>query len=192
MTRREMREHCFKILFGVEFYPTEEINVQVEQYFDAPQEDDVADDGKEEVLHNVDMKEVDRTFLTDRVEGIAGKIPELDARIDEVAQGWKTGRMGKVELTILRQALYEMLYDSEVPSKVAINEAVELAKMFGGDDSGSFVNGILGKIASGKKDSGEAPKRRRPTHQAKIIIRSSKKDAPKSETKAEPEENSDN
>ena len=70
--------------------------------------------------------------------------------------------------------------------------AVELAKMFGGDDSGSFVNGILGKIASGKKDSGEAPKRRRPTHQAKIIIRSSKKDAPKSETKAEPEENSDN
>ena len=72
----------------------------MEQYFDAPQEDDVADNGKEEVVHNVDMKEVDRTFLTDRVEGIAGKIPELDARIDEVAQGWKTGRMGKVELTI--------------------------------------------------------------------------------------------
>ena len=87
MTRREMREHCFKILFGVEFYPTEEIKAQVEQYFDAPQEDDIAENGTEEVVHNVEMKEVDRTFLTDRVEGIAGKIPELDARIDEVAQG---------------------------------------------------------------------------------------------------------
>ena len=115
MTRREMREHCFKILFGVEFYPAEEIKDQVEQYFDAPQEDDVADNGKEEVVHNVDMKEVDRTFLTDRVEGIAGKIPELDARIDEVAQGWKTGRMGKVDLTLIRLAVYEMKYDEDVP-----------------------------------------------------------------------------
>ena len=94
------------------------------------------------------MKEVDRTFLTDRVEGIAGKIPELDARIDEVAQGWKTGRMGKVELTILRQALYEMLYDSEVPSKVAINEAVNLAKKFGGKDSPAFINGVLAKLVT--------------------------------------------
>ena len=84
MTRREMREHCFKILFGVEFYPTEEIKTQVEQYFDAPEEDDVAENGTEEIVHNVEMKEVDRTFLTDRVEGIVGKIPELDARIDEV------------------------------------------------------------------------------------------------------------
>ena len=136
MTRREMREHCFKILFGVEFYPTEEIKAQVEQYFDAPQEDDVAENGTEEVVHNVEMKEVDRTFLTDRVAGIAGKIPELDARIDEVAQGWKTSRMGKVQ------------YDSEVPSKVAINEAVNLAKKFGGKDSPAFINGVLAKLVT--------------------------------------------
>ena len=165
MTRREMREHCFKILFGVEFYPTEEIKTQVEQYFDAPEEDDVAhrredeEDqrheaglphqiGTEEIVHNVEMKEVDRTFLTDRVEGIVGKIPELDARIDEVAQGWKTSRMGKVELTILRQAVYEMQYDSEVPSKVAINEAVNLAKKFGGKDSPAFINGVLAKLVT--------------------------------------------
>ena len=56
MTRREMREHCFKILFGVEFYPTEEIKTQVEQYFDAPEEDDVAENGTEEIVHNVEMK----------------------------------------------------------------------------------------------------------------------------------------
>ena len=54
--------------------------------------------------------------------------------------------MGRVELTILRQALYEMAYDSEVPDKVAINEAVELAKRFGGRDSAAFVNGVLAKI----------------------------------------------
>ena len=148
MTRREMREHCFKILFGVEFYPTEEIKTQVEQYFDAPEEDDVAEIGTDEIVQIVEMIEVVRSFLTDRVEGIVGKIPDLDARIDEVAQGWKTSRMGKVELTILRQAVYEMQYDSEVPSKVAINEAVNLAKKFGGKDSPAFINGVLAKLGS--------------------------------------------
>lgn len=68
------------------------------------------------------------------------------ARINEIAKGWTTKRMGKVELTILRLALFEIQYDEDVPEKVAINEAVELAKKFGGDDSPSFVNGILAKL----------------------------------------------
>ena len=92
------------------------------------------------------MGETDRDFLISRVEGMAAKIPELDGKLDAVAQGWKTRRMGRVELTILRQALYEMAYDSEVPDKVAINEAVELAKRFGGRDSAAFVNGVLAKM----------------------------------------------
>ena len=62
-----------------------------------------------------------------------------------MAKGWKTGRMGKAELAILRLAVYEMKYDEDVPVKVAINEAVELAKKFGGDESPAFVNGILGE-----------------------------------------------
>jgi len=74
------------------------------------------------------------------------KVPELDEKIDEVAKGWKTRRMGKVELAILRLAVYEMKYDEEVPEKVAINEAVELAKKFGGSDAPAFVNGILAKL----------------------------------------------
>ena len=57
--------------------------------------------------------------------------------------------MGKVDLTILRLASYEVLFDEDVPAKVAINEAVELAKKFGGDDSPSFINGVLGKVAAG-------------------------------------------
>ena len=69
---------------------------------------------------------------------------------NETSKGWKTKRMNRVDLTALRLAVYEMQYDKDVPTGVAINEAVELAKRFGGEDSGSFVNGILGKIAAGK------------------------------------------
>ncbi|MCI8660320.1 MAG: transcription antitermination factor NusB [Lachnospiraceae bacterium] len=148
MTRREMREHCFKMLFGVGFYPAEEAAQQAERYFESPNEDDTADNGNVEIIHQVDMKEADRLFLTDRVEKMAVRIPELDKRLNEVAQGWKTRRMGKVELTILRQALYEMIYDNQVPEKVAINEAVDLAKKYGGKDSPAFINGILAKLVT--------------------------------------------
>ena len=148
MTRREMREHCFKMLFGVGFYPSEEVAEQAEQYFASPEEDDTTEDGRIEIVHQVDLKEEDREFLVARVEGMAEKIPELDTRINEVAQGWKTRRMGRVELTILRQALYEMLYDSQVPEKVAINEAVDLAKKYGGKDSPAFINGILARLVT--------------------------------------------
>ena len=77
---------------------------------------------------------------------IAEKLPELDEKINAVARGWKTNRMGKVEVSLLRLATYEILYDEEIPEKVAINEAVELAKRYGTDDSSSFVNGILGEL----------------------------------------------
>lgn len=148
MTRREMREHCFKMLFGVDFYPAEEMTGQVEQYFNSPEEDDTTPEGVNEILHQVEMPEPDREFLIARVEDMASKKQELDEKINEVAQGWKTRRMGKVELTILRQALYEMQYDEEVPQKVAINEAVDLAKKFGGKDSPAFINGVLAKLVT--------------------------------------------
>jgi N utilization substance protein B len=71
----------------------------------------------------------------------------IDVIIDERSTGWKTSRMGKVELTILRLAVYEMLFDEDVPVTVAINEAVELAKKYGGDDTPAFINGVLAKVA---------------------------------------------
>ena len=77
---------------------------------------------------------------------IFDKIPELDEEIAAVSEGWKLDRMGKVDLTIIRLALYEMRYDDQVPEKVAVNEAVEIAKKFGGDSSPQFVNGILAKL----------------------------------------------
>lgn len=150
MTRREAREHCFKMLFCQDFYPAEEKEEQLERYFDAPVEDVTGKDGADEVLHQVDLEGADKTALEARVEAIMKKIPELDEKINGVAEGWKTRRMGRVELTILRLALFEMKEDQEIPEKVAINEAVELAKKFGGDGAPAFVNGIPGE-AGGRK-----------------------------------------
>ncbi|MGL5436096.1 MAG: transcription antitermination factor NusB [Lachnospiraceae bacterium] len=148
MTRREMREHCFKMLFGADFYPTGETAGQMEQYFNSPQEDDVTPEGVEMILHQVEMLQEDQEYLMKRVERMASRIPELDEKLNQVAEGWKTRRMGKVELTILRQALFEMQFDDEVPEKVAINEAVDLAKKFGGKESPSFINGVLAKLVT--------------------------------------------
>ena len=146
MTRRELREHCFKMLFCADFYPAGETKEQIEHYFDAPEEDEMTPEGVMQVLHNVDLGEKDSDYLKQKTEAIVEKLPELDVRINAVAQGWKTRRMGKVELTILRLALYEMLYDEEVPEKVAINEAVELAKKFGQGESPAFINGVLARL----------------------------------------------
>ena len=76
--------------------------------------------------------------------------------IDSVSKTWKTARMGRTELCILRLSLYEMLYDDAVPDKVAINEAVELAKEYCADDAPSFINGVLAKLML-KKDAEEQP-----------------------------------
>ena len=146
MTRREAREHCFKMLFCQDFYPAEEKDEQLVRYFEAPLEDETNKDGVDEVLHEVAVKEEDKKELEEKVARIMSFIPEIDEAIDSVAEGWKTGRMGTVELTILRLAVYELKHDAEVPDKVAINEAVELAKKFGGDEAPAFVNGILAKL----------------------------------------------
>lgn len=130
MTRREIREQVFKMLFRVEFYNQEEMSEQI-----ALCEDDACN-----------WKEKDKTYIFEKVEKISEKLEEIDAKINEVSEGWKTGRMGKVDLTLIRLAVYEMLYEEDVPAKVAINEAVELAKQYGTDNSPSFVNGVLAKL----------------------------------------------
>ena len=131
MTRREMREHVMKELFLKEFYNEEEYAEQCERY-----REDLEGATEEELAE-----------LKEKAARIAELVPEMDAEINEVSEGWKTRRMGKVDLTILRLACFEMKQDNQVPVRVAINEAVELAKIYGGDDSPSFVNAILGKLA---------------------------------------------
>lgn len=130
MPRREIREHVFRLLFLREFYNDEDLKEQVILYLE----------GFEGVPEEY------RDLLRERVEEIYPCIPDLDARVNCVAKGWRTGRMGKVDLAVIRLALYEIFYDDAIPMKVAVNEAVELAKKFGGDDSPAFINGVLGKL----------------------------------------------
>ncbi len=148
MNKREERDHKFKLLFCTQFYPGQEIPEQLARYFESPDYED--GDG---VVHIENLTGEDRERLELEVEKITEKLPELDARIDSAAEGWKTDRMTKTDLTAIRLALYEIQYDEAVPEKVAINEAVELAKKYGGDESGSFVNGVLARLVNSDRPS---------------------------------------
>ena len=132
MSRREMREQIFKLLFRVEFNQREEMPEQ-EQFFFEDEENTAA------------LKDCDQ--IRDKVNRIVDKLDEIDEKLNMTAEGWQTKRMGKVDLTILRLAVYEIKYDEDIPTGVAINEAVELAKKFGQDSSPAFVNGVLAKFA---------------------------------------------
>jgi len=90
----------------------------------------------------------DQTFIKNLVEGVIAKIPEIDAIIEKAAPQWPINQIAMVDRAVLRLGIYELLFGNrgEVPPKVAINEAIELAKSFGGDASGKFVNGVLGTI----------------------------------------------
>ena len=132
MKRRELREHIFEILFRVEFMNEEDMKEQMELFFE-----DLAEARPEDV-----------DYIKNKYMAVREKMPMIDIMINEKSTGWKTSRMGKVELTILRLAVYEMLFDEDVPVTVAINEAVEIAKKFGGDDTPAFVNGVLAKVTA--------------------------------------------
>ena len=99
---------------------------------------DTVDDMLKNVC-NIDIKASCDSEIKENLE-------QIDGQINEAAKGWRTDRMGKVELTLLRLAVYEMKYDDDIPQGVAINEAVELAKIFGGDTSSAFINGVLAKL----------------------------------------------
>ena len=130
MTRREIREHIFLMLFRKDFHEASELKEQMDLYISELEEPSLEED----------------TYLTTRFQSIVEKLDEIDTIISDASSGWKLNRMGKVDLTILRLAVFEMRFDEDIPMKVAINEAVELAKTFGGDESPGFVNGVLAKL----------------------------------------------
>ncbi len=131
MRRTELREHAFKLLFGVEFNDKSELREQMELYMDQLE----------------DLSGKDREDICAKVQAASERLTQIDGMINARTTGWKTTRMNKVDLTILRLAVYEMEWDPDVPVSVAISEAVLLAKKFGGEGSPAFVNGVLAKIA---------------------------------------------
>ena len=128
MRRREQREHIFKLLFISEFNTQKEMEEQLALY--------LAD------IEN--LEESDRDYISRKYMNIMNHTDELDEKLNSISMGWKTSRMNRVDLTVLRLAVYELEYEKEeVP--------VGVAKCFGSEESGAFVNGILGKIANPDK-----------------------------------------
>ncbi|MEK7519258.1 MAG: transcription antitermination factor NusB [Patescibacteria group bacterium] len=120
---------------------------------------------KPEVLKNIVEKNIkefgpgleDQSFVWELITGIVKNLPQIDKIIEKTAPEWPIEQITIIDRNVLRIGLYELLYEdkSEVPPKVAINEAIELAKNFGGESSGKFINGVLGtvyKVAEQKEE----------------------------------------
>ncbi len=133
MGRREQREQIFRLLFRVEFHEREDMPQQIAFLWEEAEPA---------------AAESERLAMTEKYSRIMDRLSEIDGLINEKAEKWTTDRMGKAELTILRLAVYEILFDEDVPVGVAINEAVELAKKYGQEGAGAFVNGILARFAN--------------------------------------------
>jgi len=95
--------------------------------------------------HFLPNEEVD-DFLKRLVLGVLENLPQLDRLIEQYSENWRLDRINTIDRNILRMALFELLYCEEIPPKVTINEAIDLGKRFGSEDSGSFINGILDRI----------------------------------------------
>ena len=136
MKRSEQREAEFLVLFRALFNETGEMEGQTDMFFSAEGDD-----------LSVKVSESDKEYVKTRVLAVVDKLPEIDEMIAKNTTGWTIDRIGKVDLTVIRLAVYEIMFDDDIPVGVSINEAVELAKKYGRDESGAFVNGVLAKFA---------------------------------------------
>lgn len=129
MGRRASREIAMKLLYQLDIQKCDR-EEQIEQCF---------------IENNID--ENDKVYINEVIDGVNVNILYLDKIIEKYSKGWKISRISKVDLAILRLSIYEVSFRTDIPVGVSINEAVELAKKFSGEESSAFVNGILGKIS---------------------------------------------
>lgn len=131
MSRRELRENIFLLLFRIEFNTREELQEQMEMFLETMP----------------DLQESDATYIRNKVTAVLDDLDKMDETIMKICTGWRLERLGKAELAILRLAVYEMIEDEDIPKGVAINEALELAKKYCSEDAPRFINGVLAKLA---------------------------------------------
>lgn len=133
MSRKIARELAFKVVFSVDFqHENEDI---------------------EELIANLknETKEItqeDEGYINDIVHGVISRKEELDEKIKKYLKGWTMDRISKTDLAILRLAIYEITYREDIPYKVSVNEAIELAKTFSDSTSSSFINGVLAGVVA--------------------------------------------
>ncbi|WP_373898380.1 transcription antitermination factor NusB [Haloimpatiens sp. FM7315] len=130
MNRRKSRELAMKLIY--------EINASKSDYID------VISNYKENT--DEDLSNIDFSYITKMIKGIKDNGKYIDDIIEEHSSNWKINRISKVNLSILRLAIYEIKFLEDVPDKVAVNEAIELAKKYSEDKASSFINGILGNL----------------------------------------------
>ena len=145
MSRKTARRHAFNLIFTLPYdtVDVEKLAKTKVAYFEYLEENDMPrPKGK-------DAEYVDRAFW-----GVFERISQLDGVIENFLRDWTVNRLNKVDLALMRLAIYEMLCEKDVPLGVAVNEAVELAKEYGADESPPFVNGVLGNVAREIKQKG--------------------------------------
>ena len=143
MNRHEVRKEIFKAVFMNEFHDSQEMEAVLGAFLSG------RDSAEEEDLAKNNRSAEDEEYIKTKSEDIIAHLPEMDEKINSCVDGWKTSRMAKVDLTLIRLALYEITIEN-LPVGVAINEAVTLADEFGTDNSASFVNGALAKLVKEK------------------------------------------
>lgn len=129
-SRREGRELALQALYSIDLNPME-LRQSLVSFWE----------------HNLATPSV-RDFAEQIVVGVAEHREELDRKIEEKSKNWSLGRMARIDLNILRIAVYELFYRPDIPKNVTINEAIEVAKKFGTEDSAAFINGIVDEVAS--------------------------------------------
>ena len=131
MSRRLSREQAMKLLYQFQLRD-DNIEEQIELFL-----------AETEKLENLE-----KDYFLDVVRGVTENLIEIDLLIKNHAKGWSLERMPKVDLAIMRLAVYELSFRKDIPWNVSINEAVELSKKYGGEQSKTFINGILGKVVA--------------------------------------------
>ncbi len=131
MLRSEVREEIFKILFRIPFLEPAEIMEQI--------------DFSMEELEG--KSEKNRSYIREKTEAMISRLEEVDRKLSECCEGWNLNRLGKAELAILRIAVYEIMLDPEIDTRIAINEALELSKRYCDEQAKGFINGVLRKVA---------------------------------------------
>ncbi len=151
MSRRNDRKHALGLVFQIEFHQAIDPEQCYSLYFNemlSAHDDNPPSSDTIEWDEPSDAKKIDAEFVKSEFEGVCENKEHIDSLIETYSEGWNVSRLSKVDLAIIRLAVYEMLFGADIPKSVSINEAVELAKMFSSDEAPAFVNGVLGKIAA--------------------------------------------
>lgn len=128
MGRKQAREGTMKLLYQMEL------------------NEDFSDEAREIFLENYTFDDSEREYILDAMAKIKENLESIDNYIESYLEGWNINRLAKVDLAVLRIAVYEILYRKDIPIEVSINEAIEIVKKYSTEDSFKFVNGVLGKF----------------------------------------------